>query len=108
MKEWTKEEMEAFLKEKQTGFLYFYTPMCGTCQVAGKMLAVIEQLLPDISGGKADLNYLLAMAERFEIESVPCLIILNEGEIQEKIYAFQSVPYLYGKLKIIENVQTNG
>lgn len=108
MKEWTKEEMEAFLKEKQTGLLYFYTPMCGTCQVAGKMLTVIKQLLPDISVGKADLNYLPAMAERLEIESVPCLIVLNKGKIQEKIYAFQSVPYLYEKLKNIENVQTNG
>jgi hypothetical protein len=91
--------METFLEEKRTGYLYFYTPMCGTCQVAGKMLTVIDQLLPEIPSGKADLNYLPEMAERFEIESVPCLIMLNKGEVQEKIYAFQSVPYLYEKLK---------
>lgn len=99
MEEWTKSEMETFLEEKRTGYLYFYTPMCGTCQVAGKMLTVIDQLLPEIPSGKADLNYLPEMAERFEIESVPCLIVLNKGEPLEKIYAFQSVPYLYEKLK---------
>ncbi|MBT2659497.1 thioredoxin family protein [Bacillus sp. ISL-45] len=99
MEEWTKSEMETFLEEKRTGYLYFYTPMCGTCQVAGKMLTVIDQLLPEIPSGKADLNYLPEMAERFEIESVPCLIVLNKGEVLEKIYAFQSVPYLYEKLK---------
>lgn len=99
MEEWTKAEMEAFLEEKRTGYLYFYTPMCGTCQVASKMLTVIEQLLPVVPSGKADLNYLPEMAERFEIHSVPCLIVLKKGEVQEKIYAFQSVPYLYEKLK---------
>jgi thioredoxin 1 len=99
MEEWTKSEMETFLEDKKTGYLYFYTPMCGTCQVAGKMLTVIDQLLPEIHSGKADLNYLPEMAERFEIESVPCLIVLSKGEVLEKIYAFQSVPYLYEKLK---------
>lgn len=108
MEEWTKEEIDAFLAGEKTGFIYFYTPMCGTCQVAGKMLTVIEQLLPTISAGKADLNYSPTMAERFEIESVPCLIVLNQGEVQEKVYAFQSVPYLYDKLKNLESVQKNG
>ena len=99
MEEWTKAGVEAFLKEKRTGYLYFYTPMCGTCQVASKMLTVVEQLLPDVPSGKADLNYLPEMAERFEIQSVPCLIVLKNGVVQEKIYAFQSVPYLFEKLK---------
>jgi thioredoxin 1 len=99
MEEWTKAEMENFLEEKRTGYLYFYTPMCGTCQVAGKMLTVIDQLLPEVPSGKADLNYLPEMAERFEIQSVPCLIVLKKGEVPEKIYAFHSVPYLYEKLK---------
>lgn len=99
MNEWTLDEIEAFLTQKQTGYLYFYTPMCGTCQVAGKMLTVIQQLLPDAVFGKADLNYLPAVAERFEIESVPCLVLIKNGMVMEKVYAFQSVPYLYEKLK---------
>ena len=108
MQEWTKEEMDAFLAGKKTGLMYFYTPMCGTCQVAAKMLTVIEQLLPNLSVGKVDLNYFPTMAERFEIESVPCLIVLNKGEVQEKVYAFKSVPYLYDKFKNLESVQKNG
>jgi thioredoxin 1 len=99
MNEWTLEEIETFLTEEQTGFLYFYTPMCGTCQVAGKMLTVIQQLLPEARFGKADLNYLPGIAEVFEIESVPCLVRVKNGTITEKIYAFHSVPYLYEKLK---------
>lgn len=102
MEEYTKAEVETFLEERRTGYLYFYTPMCGTCQVASRMLTVVEQLLPDVASGKADLNYLPEMAERFEIQSVPCLIVLREGEEQEKIYAFQSVPYLYEKLKELQ------
>lgn len=102
MEEKTKEEIKIFLEEERTGYLYFYTPMCGTCQVASKMLTVIEQLLPGVSSGKADLNYMPEMAERFEIESVPCLILLREGEEQEKIYAFQSVLYLHEKLKELQ------
>lgn len=102
MEEWTKKEIESFQEDEGTGYLYFYTPMCGTCQVAGKMLNVIEQLLPQIPSGKADLNYLPEMAEKFEIESVPCLIILDNGEVQEKIYAFHSVPYLLEKLTVLK------
>lgn len=108
MKDWKKEDIDTFLANKSTGCLYFYTPMCGTCQVAGKMLTVIEQLLPNIDYGKADLNFIPEMAGKFEIESVPCLIIVNRGEVQEKIYAFQSVPYLYEKLKNLKNAQTSG
>ncbi|KIY23277.1 MULTISPECIES: thioredoxin family protein [Mesobacillus] len=98
MEDWNKTEIETFLAEKHTGYLYFYTPICGTCQLASKMLTVIEQLLPELRSGKADLNFLPEMAERFEIESVPCLILIKNGEVQEKIYAFQSVPYLFEKL----------
>ncbi|MEG0381192.1 MAG: thioredoxin, partial [Kurthia sp.] len=34
----------------------------------------------------------------YEIESGPCLIVTEGGKVQEKIYAFQSVPYLLGIL----------
>lgn len=102
MKEWTHKD---WIKEKNTHELtafYLYTPMCGTCQVASKMLNVVTELMPDLTIGKANLNYVQEIAALYEVESVPCLIITENGLVKEKIYAFQSVPYLYEKLKVVD------
>jgi thioredoxin-like negative regulator of GroEL len=62
------------------------------------MLQIIEKMV-DVEIGKINLNYNSELAKQLEIESVPCLIFIKNGEIVDTIYAFQSVPYLYEKLK---------
>lgn len=99
MQEWSQEEIDNFIQEGRTGLLYLFTPLCGTCQVAGKMLAVIEELVSEKPIGKTDLNFIPNLAEQLGIESVPCLIIIKDGHVQDKIYAFHSVPYLLDKIK---------
>ncbi|MBS4208504.1 thioredoxin family protein [Bacillus sp. FJAT-50079] len=95
MKEWSKNDITKVIENSGNSVIYFYTPLCGTCAVASKMLNVVERLITAISFAKVDLNYMPEMAEQFSIESVPCLIIIKEGKPIEKVYAFQSVPYLY-------------
>ncbi|PLR92597.1 thioredoxin family protein [Bacillus sp. T33-2] len=99
MNEWSETEINEFLNEKGTGMIYFYTPFCGTCKMASKMLDIVEQLLPEMAAGKSNLNFLPQIAEQFAVESVPCLIILREGQLVEKVYAFRSVPFLHEKFK---------
>ncbi|TWT24375.1 thioredoxin family protein [Planomicrobium sp. CPCC 101110] len=102
MKEWTHKE---WLKEKNTSQVtafYLYTPMCGTCQVTTKMLDIVRELLPDLNIGKANLNYVQEIAKLYEVESVPCLILTEDGLVKEKIYAFHSVPFIYEKLKGVD------
>lgn len=94
MELWTREQWEAVLKESDTALYYLYTPMCGTCAVASKMMEVVSVMKPDMPIGKADLNYVQDLAMDYEIESVPCLLIQKDGIVKHKIYAFQSVPYL--------------
>lgn len=96
MNDWTLEEVEkTLLEEKTTGFmLYLYTPLCGTCMVASKMLHVVQAIMQEPIFAKMDLNYAPQLAEKYEVESVPCLLIFKENKLEEKIYAFQSVPYL--------------
>ncbi|WP_062109355.1 thioredoxin family protein [Bacillus niameyensis] len=96
---YSQEDILHILEEKKSAILYFYTPLCGTCQVAGRMLDVVEQMIHDWSFGKSDLNYMPEVAKLFSIESVPCLLVIREGIVLEKIYAFQSVPYLYSTIK---------
>ena len=76
-------------------FLYIYTPFCGTCHLARTMLDQIESV------HKADifLEMNAALHPEFmqaaQIESVPCLLIKDGGQIKEKVYAFQSIPNIY-------------
>ena len=93
------EQIAKLFKEKLSGIVYFYTPMCGTCQVAGQMINVIEETLTDIKITKANLNFLPEIAADLTIESVPCLLFISNGVVKEKIYAFHSVPFLYDKIK---------
>lgn len=95
MEEWNKQQWQAIAQSNDKTAFYLYTPMCGTCAVASKMMDVLEQLLPHIPMGKANVNYMEQFAYEEKIESVPCLLITEEGRIVEKIYAFQSVPFLY-------------
>lgn len=99
MQELLDDNRERLLLTDEIKFLYLYTPLCGTCQVAGKMLSVVEELLPHHNWLKADLNFIPALAERYSIESVPCLLVIKNNELIKKIYAFQSVPFLYESLR---------
>jgi thioredoxin 1 len=81
-------------KQKYTAF-YLYTPMCGTCMVAGRMVDITEKMFPQIHFIKADLNYIPSVADHYSVESVPCMLLFKEGFLIDKIYAFQSVPYLH-------------
>jgi len=99
MEEWSKEQWDAVVQSGEKAAFYLYTPMCGTCAVASKMMTVVEQLLPQLQVGKANINFIEQIAYAHKIESVPCLLVCEGGEVTEKVYAFQSVPYLYELLK---------
>ncbi|MEH7178990.1 thioredoxin family protein [Neobacillus vireti] len=98
MNDWNLDEVSSFINHHSSGLIYFYTPLCGTCQVASRMLQVIEKMV-DVNIGKMNLNYYPELAEKFEIESVPCLLFIKDGELVEIIYAFHSVPFIYEKIK---------
>ena len=99
MQEWSIEQWESTKESQSLCAFYLYTPMCGTCKIASKMMKIIEETFPDIPIGKANINYIEQIAIDYEIESVPCLLIAKNGKIEDKIYAFQSVLYLFDKFQ---------
>ncbi|WP_163098937.1 thioredoxin family protein [Peribacillus alkalitolerans] len=93
------EQLQHNVKSQKLFGLYIYTPICGTCQVASKMLTVVESMLPELKIERIDLNFLPDIANHYKIESVPCFLLFENGTLVERIYAFQSVPDLLAKLK---------
>ncbi|MEI4801357.1 thioredoxin family protein [Bacillus sp. NPDC077411] len=99
MIDWTGHEAVVAVRDQDKTVLYVYTPMCGTCQLAKKMLTVVEAALPHLEIGMLNVNYAPHFAREYEIESVPCLLIFEKNQLVKKIYAFQSVEYLYMELQ---------
>lgn len=93
-----EQEISGMIESNRLAAVYAYTPLCGTCQLAGKMVEVAEKIARHFAWGRLDVNYHEEFAIRYGVESVPCLLIFQEGQLMEKIYAFQSVPYIYEKL----------
>ncbi len=99
MQEWSRKELDEVIENNEVVLLYIYTPMCGTCQLASKMLTIASELLSDHPLGKINLNYQPEIAEHWGIESVPCLLIIKKENLIRKIYAFHSVPHLIENIK---------
>ncbi|MBM6618890.1 thioredoxin family protein [Bacillus suaedaesalsae] len=99
MEEWSAKEFEH--AKQGVVAVFFYTPICGTCKLGERMLQVVKELLPTISFKKVNLNYSPELSTKLEIQSVPCLTILRNGEVVKQIFAFQSVEYLYHELSSI-------
>ena len=98
MKEWNEAEILNSIQGGTFG-LYLFTPMCGTCQVASRMLHIVEEIAYDKQLVKSNANFTVNLARQYEVESVPCLLLFKNGILVKKVYAFRSVPYL---LEIIQ------
>ncbi|MEN1969757.1 thioredoxin family protein [Lentibacillus sp. N15] len=80
---------------KENYFVYIFTPLCGTCKLARTMLDKIESVhgTDVFYAMNASLNP--EFMQNYKIESVPCLLIKQGGEIKERVYAFRSIGHIY-------------
>lgn len=79
--------------------LLLYTPFCGTCGVAERMLSIVQAAGVPQPIYKTNINYTPLLREQFKVTSVPCLLLFKAGKQVKTIYAVQSVDYLYKQLQ---------
>lgn len=86
---------EEQLEQLDDYLLYIYTPFCGTCQLAKSFLDKIEATHQQTIFYEMNASLYPGLMRRYEIESVPCLLIKHENVIKEKVYTFHSVANMY-------------
>ncbi|UQZ37748.1 thioredoxin [Paenibacillus sp. PK3_47] len=88
-------ELQNKLESKGRPFAAFlYTPLCGTCKAARRMLEVAAHLLPEeLDLGSANVNMLPDIVNRFRVSSVPALLVVpaERGSEPEIYYSMGSV-----------------
>ncbi|MCA0971738.1 thioredoxin family protein [Halobacillus litoralis] len=96
------EDLEAraslILQEKETALTFIHSPFCATCHLAEKMLSVIEETMQKSVFYKCNASLNPDLMDHLQVESVPCLLITENGDVVEKIYAFHSIPHMYERV----------
>jgi len=86
------------LLNQERFLLYIHTPFCGTCHLARSMLAQIESVHKSDIFYEMNASLFPEFMQDTQVESVPCLLIKENNEIKEKVYAFKSIPNIYSYL----------
>ena len=87
------------LKSEGVVLVDFFAPWCGPCKM---MSPVIDKLAEEYKGkvkiGKMDVDESGETAMKYEVQSIPTLIIFKNGAIADKLIGFQSEESLKEKL----------
>ena len=79
------------LEFKGVALVDFWAPWCGPCQMLGP---IIEELVDEFDEGvnicKVNVDEQGALAQKYEIMSIPTVYIFKDGEIVEQIVGAQA------------------
>jgi len=74
---------EKVLKANKPVLVDFFATWCGPCR---QMLPIVEELAGEMSGKvdvyKLDVDEAPKMAEKYEIQSIPHLIVFKDGQVK--------------------------
>ena len=86
----TKENFEELvLKSEKKVLLDFWATWCGPCQMIAPILEEIAADREDITVAKVDTDKEMELAIQFGIVSIPTLIIIEKGEVVNKLVGFR-------------------
>ncbi|MET3683694.1 thiol-disulfide isomerase/thioredoxin [Alkalibacillus flavidus] len=110
MQEIDGKQAQFMVGKKQHHIVFVNSPFCGTCKVAKRMLHYIEETLGDEKFYELNATLAPEFMQQYNITSVPCLLVVKQGEAVERLYTFHSVPYLLkemGPYLVIEKTETS-
>ncbi|MHA0855281.1 thioredoxin family protein [Paenibacillus sp. CMAA1364] len=83
--------------------LFLYTPLCGTCTAAKRMLTVVEHLIPEDTITAINVNMMPLFAQEYKIRSVPAIMLMDAGHdgLPTIIYRMGSVEELLDAIRSV-------
>lgn len=80
---------EKVIKAKGVVLIDFYAVWCGPCKLAGPVIDELAQDYKDkVVIGKIDVDEIPQVAEKYNVMSVPTVIILKDGKEVERQVGF--------------------
>ena len=86
----TKENFDdVVLKNEKPVLVDFYADWCGPCKLVGPIVEEIAKEHSEIVVGKINVDNDPELAIKFQVMSIPTLMVFKNGEITNKTLGFQ-------------------
>lgn len=95
-------KFDAFVGGKVPAIIDFWAEWCGPCRMLGP---IFEELSEEFKGrlnfGKLNIDENNEIASRFEVMSIPCMVVFRNGKEIGRIVGFVPKPALKSKIEEI-------
>ena len=95
----TNESFEKIKGSGQKVLVDFFAEWCGPCKMIAPILHEISEENPDLVIAKVNVDELTSVAIKYGIQSIPTLIVLENGEVKGKAIGFRSKEQILELLK---------
>jgi len=95
----TSKDFDKFVKEDKV-VIDFWAPWCGPCKMMGPVFEEVAGEMKDKAKfGKVNVDEEGELAQRFQVMSIPTLIVFRDGEQVDRISGLASKEDLVEKIK---------
>lgn len=85
----TKENFD-LLNQSGTVLIDFFADWCGPCKMLSPIISELAEEYKEITVGKVNVDIERELAQKFQVMSIPTLIVLKNGVVVDKKIGFQS------------------